>query len=85
MWAFPAAEKTPKVVTYLGRVLHASIWGPLIVYCFHTCDPFSGYHMAPELIATACVVGLHLWKKNMSLSMIGGTAVYMVLIRTLFA
>ncbi|MBC2889609.1 branched-chain amino acid transporter permease [Gordonibacter massiliensis (ex Traore et al. 2017)] len=82
--AFPTAEKTPKVVTYLGTVLPATMWGLLIVYCFRTSDPLSGYHMAPELLAAAVVVGLHLWKRNMSLSMIGGTLVYMLLIRTVF-
>ena len=40
--------------------------------------------MAPELIAAGTVVGLHVWKRNMSLSMIGGTLVYMLLIRTVF-
>ena len=82
--AFPTPEKTPKTVTYLGKVLPACMWGLLIVYCFRTSDPFSGWHMAPELIAAGTVVGLHVWKRNMSLSMIGGTLVYMLLIRTVF-
>lgn len=82
--AFPTPEKTPKAVTYLGTVLPATMWGLLIVYCFRTSDPLSGYHMAPELLAAAVVVALHLWKRNMSLSMIGGTLVYMLLIRTVF-
>ena len=60
------------------------MWGLLIVYCFRTGDPFSGWHMVPELIAAGTVVGLHVWKRNMSLSMIGGTLVYMLLIRTVF-
>lgn len=82
--AFPTPEKTPKTVTYLGTVLPACMWGLLIVYCFRTSTPLAGYHMAPELIATGVVVGLHVWKRNMSLSMIGGTIVYMLLIRTVF-
>lgn len=40
--AFPTPEKTPKTVTYLGKVLPACMWGLLIVYCFRTGDPFSG-------------------------------------------
>lgn len=82
--AFPTEEKTPKVITYLGKVLPACMWGLLIVYCFRTSDLLTGWHMAPELIAAAVVVGLHIWKKNMSLSMIGGTIIYMLLIRTVF-
>ena len=82
--AFPTPEKTPKTVTYLGKVLPACMWGLLIAHRFRTGDPFSGWHMAPELIAAGTVVGLHVWKRNMSLSMIGGTLVYMLLIRTVF-
>lgn len=82
--AFPTAEKTPSAITYLGTVLPAALWGLLVVYCFRTGDLLTGYHMAPELFAAAVVVGLHLWKRNMSLSMIGGTLVYLLLTRTLF-
>lgn len=45
---------------------------------------FPGSHGAPELLATAAVVGLHLWKKNVLLSIAGGTALYMVLLQVVF-
>ena len=79
----PTPEKTPKTVTYLGKVLPTRMWGLLIVHCFHGRPLFRLASMVPELIAAGTVVGLHVWKRNMSLSMIGGTPVYM-LIRTVF-
>ena len=44
----------------------------------------TGSHGIPELIACAVVVLLHLWKGNMFVSMVGGTAVYMALVQTVF-
>ena len=38
---------------------------------------------APQLIAAAVTVGLHLWKHSTLLSIAGGTACYMVLIRVI--
>ena len=37
-----------------------------------------------ELIAIAAVVALHLWKRQMLLSIAGGTVLYMVLIQLVF-
>ena len=37
------------------------------------------------LIAAAVVVGLHAWKRNMLLSIAGGTILYMILVQTVFA
>ena len=42
-----------------------------------TVSPFG----LPEAIAVAAVAGLHLWRKNMLLSIAGGTVVYMVLVQ----
>ncbi|RHO87948.1 hypothetical protein DW049_07045 [Ruminococcus sp. AF41-9] len=41
-------------------------------------------HGLPELIACVAVVLLHLWKRNTLLSIIAGTAVYMVLVQVMF-
>ena len=38
---------------------------------------------APALIAVAVTAALHVWKRQMILSIAGGTAVYMILIRLL--
>lgn len=84
-WLFPDQKEPPKVVLYLGRVLPAASMGLLVVYCFKGVTWLSGTHGLPELLASAVVVGLHLWRKNVLLSIAGGTAVYMLLVQMVFA
>ena len=81
---FPESKQPPTVVLYLGKVLPPAMMGLLVVYCFKNVSWLSGSHGAPELLATAAVVGLHLWKKNVLLSIAGGTALYMVLLQVVF-
>ena len=81
---FPSNKPTPSYVKYLGRVLPFAVIGLLVVYCFRTVSFLSGSHGIPELVAAAAVVLLHLWKKNMLLSIAGGTILYMVLVQLVF-
>jgi branched-subunit amino acid transport protein AzlD len=82
---FPAGKPTPSYIRYLGRVLPAAALGLLVIYCFRDINLFAGSHGIPELIAAAVVVGLHAWKRNMLLSIAGGTILYMILVQTVFA
>jgi len=82
--AFPNAEKAPKFVKYLGSALPAAVFGMLVVYCLKNVDILSGSHGLPELIAITVVVLLHLWKKQMLLSIAAGTVVYMLLVQLVF-
>lgn len=81
---FPAGKPTPKFIQYLGRVLPPAVFGMLIIYCLKNVSIFSGSHGIPELIAIAVVVGLHVWKRQMLLSIAGGTVVYMLLVQLVF-
>lgn len=81
---FPAGKPTPKYVQYLGKVLPPAVFGMLIIYCLKNVSIFSGSHGIPELIAIAVVVGLHVWKRQMLLSIAGGTVVYMLLVQLVF-
>ncbi|WP_066685553.1 branched-chain amino acid transporter permease [Christensenella intestinihominis] len=81
---FPAGKPTPKFVKYLGRVLPAAVFGLLVVYCLKDVSIFAGSHGIPELISIALVVGLHLWKRQMLLSIAGGTICYMLLVQFVF-
>jgi len=76
-------RRVPAYVLYLGRVLPAAIIGMLVVYCLKDVNPAAAPHGLPELIAAATVVGLHCWKRNSLVSILGGTAVYMVLVQAL--
>ena len=81
---FRAEKPTPKYVAYLGKALPAAIFGMLVVYCLKNVDVTAGSHGLPELIAIAAVVLLHLWKRNMLLSIGGGTLCYMLLVQMVF-
>ena len=81
---FPADKPTPKYVQYLGKVLPAAVFGLLVIYCLKDVNIFTGSHGIPELIAIGVVVLLHLWKKQMLLSIAGGTVCYMLLVQFVF-
>lgn len=81
---FPAGKPTPKYIQYLGNVLPAAVFGLLVVYCLKNVSIFTGSHGVPELLATALVVILHLWKRQMLLSIAGGTVCYMFLVQFIF-
>ena len=61
-----------------------AMMGLLVVYCLRSISWLSAPHGAPELIAIAAVAGLHLWKRNVLLSIAGGTVLYMVLVQAVF-
>ena len=81
---FSGNKTTPPFVAYLGRVLPYAIMGMLAVYCLRNIQLFSAPHGAPEFIACAAVVLLHLWKRNTLISIVGGTACYMLLVQLVF-
>ena len=82
--AFRSNKPTPKYIRYLGKALPAAIFGMLVVYCLKNVNVLAGSHGLPELIAIAVVVALHLWKRNMLLSIGGGTVCYMLLVQFVF-
>ena len=56
-----------------------------MVYCLRNVDIAAAPHGLPELIALAVVTALHLWKRNVLLSIGAGTVVYMLLVQLVFA
>lgn len=81
---FGRGDKPPRMVLYLGKVLPPAIIAMLIVYCLRNVSFGAPAHWAPALIASAAVVGLHLWRKNNMLSIVGGTVLYMILVQVVF-
>ncbi|NLV58486.1 MAG: branched-chain amino acid transporter AzlD [Clostridiales bacterium] len=82
-WLFPEKRKVPPVVRYLGGTLPPAMMGFLVVYCLKDMDLVASPHGLPEGIAIGCIVLIHTWKRNVLLSIGGGTAVFMVLTRIL--
>lgn len=81
---FPAGKTTPAYVRYLGRVIPAAALGLLVIYCLKDVDFLGGSHGLPELISMSAVTALHFWKRQMLLSIAGGTVVYMLLVQFVF-
>jgi branched-subunit amino acid transport protein AzlD len=85
--AFPfllfGSRPLPKVIQYLGKVLPPAIMTVLVIYCLRDTDIVQYPHGLPELAACTLVLILQSLKKNMYLSIISGTACYMILIRLL--
>ena len=67
----------PKLIDELTPLIPPAVIGLLV-------NLASGAHGLPELIAIAVTAGVHLWKKNMILTIILGTAVYMLLTQLVF-
>lgn len=80
---FPEGKKLPDAINRLGQVLPAAAMGFLVIYCLKDAL-FTAYYGLPELISIACVVVVHLWKRNMVLSLVAGTVLHMVLVQYCF-
>lgn len=76
--------KTPRYIQYLGKALPAAIFSMLVVYCLKNVELLQWSHGLPELISISLVVGLHLWRRNMLLSIAAGTVCYMLLVQFVF-
>ncbi|WMC92294.1 branched-chain amino acid transporter permease [Kineothrix sp. MB12-C1] len=81
---FPADKPTPAYIKYLGKMLPSAALGLLVIYCFKDTSFLTGSRGIPELISTALVIILHIWKRQMLLSIAGGTIAYMLLIQFVF-
>lgn len=82
---FPENRRPPAVVTDLGRLLPPAMMGLLVVYCLKDVSLTAPPHGIPEAAAIAVTVLLHRWKGNVLASIAGGTALYMLLVQTVFA
>lgn len=83
-FVFREGKETPPLVSYLGAALPSAIFAMLVVYSLRSVDALAGSHGLPEAIAILITVGLHLWKRQMLLSIAGGTLCYMLLVQVVF-
>lgn len=74
----------PGLMRYLGNVLPPAIMVILVCYCLRNID-FTSFPFGLAEILSCLAVGLLQWfRKNIYLSILVGTILYMVLIRTVF-
>lgn len=78
---FASESRTPRFIHYLSRYLPSAVFGMLVVYSLKDVDVTSATHGLPQLLGIVVCVILHLWRKNMLLTIAGGTIFYMLLIQ----
>lgn len=81
---FHEGRSTPKYIQYLGKALPSAIFALLVVYCLKNVSFSSGRYDLPELISIILTIVLHLLKRQMLLSIAGGTICYMILVQYIF-
>lgn len=77
-------RRTPLLAVYLGRVFPCATVGLLVVYGLKGISFTAAANFVPQLLAGALVVASYVWKRNSLLSIVGGTAFYMVLVQAVF-
>ncbi len=81
---FNENRKTPEFIQYIGKYLPAAVFGMLVIYSLKNVNILQGSHGIPEIISIAVTIVLHLWKRQMLISIAGGTVCYMFLLHFLF-
>ena len=72
-------DDVPETVRYLGEVLPGAVMGMLVVYCLKDIDLTAAGHGVPQILSVIATAAAYLWRKDTSLSVIIGTACYMIL------
>lgn len=81
---FSENRTTPEFIQYIGKYLPSAVFGMLVIYCLKNVNILQGNHGLPEFISITATVLLHLWKRQMLISIAGGTICYMLLLHFIF-
>ena len=71
-------------IQYIRKFLPSAVFGMLVIYCLRNVNVIQGSHGIPELLAIIVTCGLHIWKRQMLVSIAGGTIFYMLLLHFIF-
>jgi len=81
---FGGKREVPHMIEYLGKVLPPAIMVILVIYCLKGVHISTNPYGIPEFVSVAVVALLHIWKKNILLSVGLGTVLYMFLVQMIF-
>lgn len=85
--AFPfvvfSKKEPPRILRFIEKYIPPMIMAILLVYCLKDVQFTNVSSSVPTLVALAVTVILHLWRHNSLISIFGGTALYMVLMRVM--
>jgi branched-subunit amino acid transport protein AzlD len=76
-------RRPPEVVDYLQKYIPPMIMTILVLGSYKGLSLASWPYGIPEIVAGLAVAAVHLWKRNTLLSIFGGTALYMIMIRVM--
>ncbi|EME99402.1 AzlD domain-containing protein [Streptomyces mobaraensis NBRC 13819 = DSM 40847] len=86
--ALPFAALAPlrssPLVVYLRKAMPVGVMVVLAVYTLRDFDPHVPDRAWPTVIALAFTVALHLWRRNLLLSVLAGTVVHVLLASAVF-
>lgn len=77
-------KTTPKYIAYIGNYLPPAVMSMLIIYCLRNVDVLNFPFGLPEAIGIITVAMLHIWKRNNLISILAGTAIYMISVQFVF-
>ena len=81
---FPPHKPLPPFIAFLGKALPIAMMGLLVVLALKDINLMAYPYGLPEIIASIGTIVIHfLWRK-LILSVVGGTAIYMVLVQLVF-
>lgn len=73
-------HSTPKYINYLGKALPGAIFAMLVIYCLKEINVLKYPYGLYEFTAIIITIGLHLMKRNMLISILGGTLSYIIMV-----
>ena len=80
-----ARLRASHTVGYLSTAMPAGVMVILATYCLRDLPHADPRTVLATVLAVAATIGLHLWRRSAVLSILGGTAVHVALINTVFA
>jgi len=80
---FFAKRQPPSLLGFLQKYMPPVVMAILVFASYKDIDYGAAPFGVPALVAGAATAVLHFWKRNVLLSIVGGTALYMALIRIL--
>lgn len=78
-----APLRASAAVGYLSARMPLGVMVILLAYTLRTMPLTSPGQALPDILALAVTVGLHLWRRNAVLSILGGTAIHVALVTAL--
>ncbi|GAA1713849.1 AzlD domain-containing protein [Fodinicola feengrottensis] len=77
--------RSSPLIAYLNTAMPMGVMVILATYTLRAFSPYVPGKAWPTVLALAVTVALHLWRRNVLLSILAGTAVHVALASTVFA